>query len=409
MQKTNCRACHSSNLHTWLNLGSTPLADDFLSELQLQLPEVYYPLAVNICLACGFNQLTEEVDPQVMYRDEYPYESSITTTGRQHYDAMANWIVDRYQLNPGSQVVDVGSNVGVLLQGFQKLGMKVLGVDPASEIAAQATENGVPTLSVFFGSQEIAAIKGSVSTVDVLTGTNVFAHMADLDDFMKTADSLLSDQGLIVIEAPTLLELLTNLEYDTVYHEHLSYISVKPLVPFFHRHGFEINEVELLPIHGGTIRLVISRSGRYPVQPSVMKMVQREEEQKIYDLSYLSDFARRVAQHRDELFNLVWSLKRKGKNIAAVSAPAKGNTLLNYCGLNSNIIDFVTEKSHRKIGRFTPGTHIPVLSDEQLLESCPDYALILAWNFKDEIMANLSEFHDLGGKFIVPVPTPQIL
>ena len=392
-----------------MNLGSTPLADDFLSEEQLLEPEVYYPLAVNICLDCGFNQLTEEVDPRLMYRDEYPYESSITATGRQHYDAMAKWIVDRYQLNPGCQVVDVGSNVGVLLQSFQNLGMQVLGVDPASEIAAQATAAGVPTLPIFFGSQTLGTIRQSSSPVNLLTGTNVFAHMADLDDFMLTASNLLDEQGLIVLEAPTLLELLTNLEYDTIYHEHLSYISIKPLVPFFQRHGFEIIDVVLLPIHGGTIRLVISRRGHRQVNRSVAEMIEREQQQKIYDLNFLADVAARVSSHGTELFDLLWSLKKAGKTIAAVSAPAKGNTLLNYCGLNSKLIDFVTEKSLRKIGRFTPGTHIPVVSDDELITARPDFALILAWNFKDEIMENLSDFRTRGGRFIVPVPRPEIV
>ena len=409
MQRTDCRLCGSQDLYTYLNLGFTALADAFLTPNQLNDPEATYPLKVNLCLDCGFSQLSIEVAPEVLYRNSYPYESSTTTTGQQHYRLMANQIINNFHIDKGSQVIDIGSNVGVLLGGFKDLGMKVLGIDPATEIAAKANAKGIPTLPLFFGIDSVAAIQEKISKAAVITGTNVFAHIPNLDEFMQAVDLLLSKAGVLVIEAPSLKELIENCEYDTIYHEHLSYLAAKPLHRFFAQHQFEIVDVEELPIHGGTIRLVISRQGEHPVNERVKIFTDQEERLGLFKQARLDQFSHQVANRRQQLFSLIWDLKKQGKKIAAVSAPAKGNTLLNYCGIDHQVIDFVTEKSELKIGLYTPGTHIPVVADDELLTKQPDYALILAWNFKDEIMANLTEFKKRGGKFILPVPEPKII
>jgi hypothetical protein len=242
-----------------------------------------------------------------------------------------------------------------------------------------------------------------------VTATNVFAHVDNLRDFMKAVDLLLSPQGVFIFEAPHFGNLVRHLEYDTIYHEHLSYLSVKPLLPFFAQVNMEVFDVQERDIHGGSFRVFVCRQGQRSVSPAVMQMLDREEAEGLYSPARLNEFASLVERNRDQLTWLLYDLKRQGKRVVGVSAPAKGMTLLNYCGIGSAVLDFVTEKSTLKIDRFTPGTHIPVLSDEELLRQKPDYALLLAWNFAAEIMDNLSSFTKQGGQFIIPIPVPRIV
>ncbi|ADH85084.1 class I SAM-dependent methyltransferase [Desulfurivibrio alkaliphilus] len=404
-----CRLCGSTNLAKFLDLGFTPPADGFLRREQLQEPETWYPLEVMLCRACGFIQLSYVVSPEVLYRHDYPYESSTTRAGRLHWEEFATTASRRLGLNPDDLVVDIGSNVGILLEAFRNHGTRILGVDPASNIVRIAEKRGIETLNEFFGhevAREIVAAKGHAA---VVTATNVFAHVNDLRSFMHAINFLLHQQGVFIFEAPYFVNLLNHLEYDTIYHEHLSYLSLKPLVNFFGEFGMEIFDVEERDIHGGSFRVYIGRRGQHPVAPVVGKMIQAEEDQGIYDLAVLNRFAAAVADNRRELRLLLHQLKHQGKRLAAVSAPAKGMTLLNYCRIGTETLDFVTEKSTLKIGRFTPGTHIPVQADAALLEQMPDYALLLAWNFAAEIMDNLAEYRERGGKFIIPIPTPTIV
>jgi SAM-dependent methyltransferase len=404
-----CRLCTSVDLHKFLDLGFTPPADGFLRREQLREPETWYPLEVMLCRSCGFVQLSHVVSPEVLYRHDYPYESSTTRAGQLHWNEFASTVTRRLGLGGGDLVVDIGSNVGVLLGAFRDNGTRILGVDPASNIVRLAEKRGIETLNEFFGLEvagEIVAEKGRAA---VVTGTNVFAHVDDLHSFMQAVDLLLNDRGVFLFEAPYFVNLLKHLEYDTIYHEHLSYLSVKPLVPFFEKFGMEMFHVEERDIHGGSFRVYVARKGRHPVSPVIEEMIRAEEEQGIYDPAGLERFAEAVAENRRELTWLLRSLKQEGKRLAAVSAPAKGMTLLNYCRLGPETLDFVTEKSGLKIGRYTPGMHIPVTSDDVLLEQMPDYALLLAWNFAAEIMANLKVYRDRGGKFIIPIPKPTIV
>jgi 2-polyprenyl-3-methyl-5-hydroxy-6-metoxy-1,4-benzoquinol methylase len=408
---TKCRMCGSGRLARFLDLGEMPPADQFLHKHQLREHRDSYPLQVAVCEDCGLIQLNYVVPPEILYCDDYPYESSTTSAGRRHWGEFARTTTRALNLAANDLVVDIGSNVGVLLQMFREQGTRVLGVDPAANIAEIANRNGIETVAAFFNAEtarQIVAAKGKAS---VITGTNVFAHVGDLHDLMQAVATLLAERGTFIIEAPYFLELLHSLEYDTIYHEHLSYLSLKPLIRFFKQFGMEIFDAQLRDIHGGSIRLFVRRMGASvsPVAPIVDQMLANEERERIYELDTLRKFAQNVAGNREALRALLISLKQSGSKIVAVSAPAKGMTLLNYCSLGTDFLEFVTEKSRLKIGRYTPGMNIEVVPDDMLLTHQPDYALLLAWNFAEEIMNNLKEFSDRGGKFIIPIPTPRIV
>jgi SAM-dependent methyltransferase len=306
-------------------------------------------------------------------------------------------------------VIDIGSNVGVLLEAFRSNGTRILGVDPASNIVRIAERRGIETLNEFFSIDLARRILSEKGYATVITGTNVFAHIDDLDSLMKSVDLLLNEDGVFIIEAPYFVNLIKNLEYDTIYHEHLSYLSVKPLHRFFPRFGMEIFDVEQRDIHGGSFRIYVSRAGKMPISPVVFELLKSEEEMGVHTLNLLNQFSQAVQHNREELVWLLHQLKHDGKHIVGVSAPAKGITLLNYCRLGTETLDFLTEKSKLKVGRFSPGMHIPVVPDDKLLAEVPDYALLLAWNFAEEIMENLRAYRDSGGKFIIPIPRPRIV
>jgi hypothetical protein len=405
----NCRTCGAGELYKFLDLGFTPLADRFLREEQLLEPEVHYPLEVMMCERCGLAQLSHVVSPELLYQNDYPYEASITKTGRLHWAEFAQSTKEQFNLGSTDLVVDIGSNVGVLLEAFKNAGMRTLGIEPAGNIAAIAQKNGIETLNEFCGVDVARRVVSEKGQASVITGTNVFAHIDDLTSFVKAVDILLSPNGVLIVEAPYFTNLIERLEYDTIYHEHLSYLSVKPLVAFFSRVGMAVFKIEQRDIHGGSFRVHVARAGKMPVSSEVTELLKIEENKGVHSREALGQFSLAVEKNRDDLNWLLHSLKREGKRIAAASAPAKGMTLLNYCRLGRDKLDFVTEKSTLKIGRFTPGMHIPVVSDDELIQRRPDYALLLAWNFAEEIMTNLSEYRANGGKFIIPIPTPRIV
>ena len=406
-----CRMCHGGRLHAFLDLGKTPPADFFPFNHQIAVQEESFPLQVAVCDDCGLVQLNYVVSPEILYCNDYPYESSTTAAGRRHWDEFAGTTVRMLGLTGSDLVVDIGSNVGVLLEMFRLHGTRILGVDPAANIAEIANRRGIETIAAFFDERAAEAIKARSGRASVITGTNVFAHVGDLDGLMRAVDQLLNDNGVFVIEAPYLIDLLNNLEYDTIYHEHLSYLSLKPMCRFFEKFDMEVFEVQRRDIHGGSFRVFVRRrnSSSRPVSAVIDELLAIENREAIHQHENLHRFAGAVAKNRDDLRELLLGLKSRGKRIAGVSAPAKGMTLLNYCGIGPDILDFVTEKAKLKIGRYTPGMHIPVLGDEALTERKPDYALLLAWNFAEEIMNNLKAFSDGGGKFVLPIPNPRIV
>ncbi len=404
-----CRMCKSKNIEKFLDLGFTPLADNFLTKNQLENSEVYYPLNVCTCKECGFIQLGYIVSPELMFNENYPYESSITKTGRNHFFNMAKEICQEIELPKKSLVVDIGSNVGVLLQGFKKQGMDVIGIEPSKNIAKIAIKNKIPTIPDFFNEKSIKSIIKKKKNASVITATNVFAHVDDLHSFMKNIKKLLHKNGIFVLESPYVINLIDNLEYDTIYHEHMGYMSIKPLIRFLKKFNMELIDVKRKKIHGGAIRCFIANKNEKKISPSVKELLKLEEDKKIYSIKKLQEFSQKVKKHRIELKKMLYKLKISGKKIAIISAPAKGMTLLNFCNIDETICDYVTEKSRLKIGKYTPGTHIHVKSDDFLIKDKPDYALLLAWNFADEIMKNNEEFRKKGGKFLIPIPHPKII
>jgi len=403
-----CRMCKSRDLTMYLDLGNTPPADQFRKEEELALPEIKYPLRVMLCNACGLSQLSHIVDPRVLYQYDYPYESSTTATGKKHWDAFAEAVCTRLSLKPDALVVDVGSNDGTLLSFFKARNMRVVGVDPAANIVTLAAKNGVKTYTAFYTSAIAKEILKKHGKVAVIVGTNVFAHIDNLDEVFKASTLLLSPDGVFIFESPHFGSLIKNLEYDTIYHEHLSYLSLTPVVAFVKKFDMEVFAVEETTIHGGSFRVYIGRKGKHPIDANIKAMLVREKKEKLHDLKALKTFSRRVEQNRNELMTLIEKLLHQGKKIAVVSTPAKGMTLLNYCGLTRRHIAFATERSSFKIGRFTPGAFIPILPDTALVTKKADYALLLAWNFAPEIIANNAEFKKRDGKFIIPVPKPVI-
>ena len=403
-----CHMCKEESLRLVLDLGHQPHSDFFPTTAELDQMTPMFPLRFVLCEQCKLFQIDYFVNPDYLYRGDYLYQSSTTKKGTEHYHTMAAEIAERFLCTGEDLAVDVGSNVGVLLQGFKNKGMKVLGVDPA-EVARKAIENGIDTLIEYFNRDIATRIVTEYQKAKVITGTNVFAHLHDIDSAVEGMKILLADDGVIAIEAPYAVDLLEHLEYDTIYHQHIGYLSVAPMQSYFTKFGLELFAVQKSDIHGGTLRYYVGHKGAHPIEDSVRTFRALEETTGIYTEAYTERFAERVLTQKYDLIALVLKLKKEGKRVVGLSAPAKGNTLLNYCHLDTAFLDFTTEKNPLKVGRFTPGTMLPIYPDEAILEQDVDYALILAWNFADEIMKNMTAFKEKGGKFIIPVPTPHIV
>jgi len=405
-----CRLCKSKKLFKFLDLGAHPPSDQFKEKTELETPTVYYPLQVYSCISCGFKQLSYVVDPKILYQQNYPYESSLTSLGKKHYEEFSKSTVKEYNLAKNDLSVDIGSNTGVLLGAFKKENLKIVGVDPAPNICKIANRRGIPTINGFFNNSVVNKILKKYGNAKVITGTNVFAHVNDLTTFMQNIKKLMDKKkGIFIIEVPHFYHLINYLEYDTIYHEHLSYITVKPLIVFFKKINLEIIDVQQRDIHGGSIRIFVSVINNYKVKSRVIKICKMEDKAKLNSKKVLNNFQKKVIQNRMQLTLLLTKLKKMKKTIVVLSAPAKGMTLLNYCKIDNDFIDYATEKSSIKQGSYTPGGNIPVYSDEKILKSKPDYALLLAWNFSKEIIKNNIQYLKSGGKFIIPIPKVKIV
>ena len=410
MIKLNCRLCNSKKLYQFLDLGSQPPSDQFKFKNQINEPTEYYPLKVNQCMKCGFKQLNFVVDPKILYQQNYPYESSLTNEGKKHYKEFADSAVINYKISKNSLAVDIGSNTGTLVKAFKDNKLRSIGVDPASNICRIANKKKLKTYNSFFNTRIVNKIIKLYGKAKIITGTNVFAHVDDLNAFIKNVKKLLDQKkGICVLEVPHFFHLLKNLEYDTIYHEHLSYITVQPLIKFFKKFNMEIIDVQQRDIHGGSIRIFISVKGNFKIKKSVNKVCMIEKKIKVDSKKTLNNFAKQVKKNRYEIISILTKIKKQNKKIVALSAPAKGMTLLNYCKIDSDYVDYATEKSLIKQGLITPGTNIQVFSDKKLLKTKPDYALLLAWNFAKEIIKNNYKFMKNGGKFIIPIPTVKII
>jgi hypothetical protein len=405
-----CRLCDHKKGFKFLDLGYHPPSDQFLKATDISSPVIYYPLEVYSCLKCGFKQLGYVVDPKILYQKNYPYESSLTRAGKDHYYLFAKSVIDRFNLKKKDLVIDIGSNVGTLLSGFKKYHLNILGIEPAFNICKIAKKNNIPTINSFFDKKTTKKINSKYKKPKIITATNVFAHVNNLKLFIKNIKNLLDKKkGVFIIESPHFYYLLKNLEYDTVYHEHLSYLTIKPLINFFNKFNMEIINVEKKDIHGGSVRIYVSFCGNYKINENVKNLSKFEDLKLLNSKKTLINFSNKVKKNRINLVYFLNKLVKQKKKIIAVSAPAKGMTLLNYCKIDSDYLSFATEKSKLKQGLFTPGTKLPIFSDSQILKSKPDYALLLAWNFSNEIIRNNIIFLKKGGKFIIPIPKLKII
>lgn len=403
-----CRICTSKNLDQIIDLGETPPANSFLTKKQLKEKELFFPLKVNFCHNCGQLQLTHSVSPDLLFVD-YLYTSSTSPVFINHFKYYAQDIYKKLSLNKNSFVVDVGSNDGILLKPFKEFGVKILGIDPAIKIAKEASNEGLPTLPVFFNNKESKKLKKTYGSADVICANNVFAHVTEIDEIVKGVQHLLKKDGVFVIEFPYLIHFYRKNLFDTIYHEHVSYLSIKPLITLFNRFDLEIFDVDDVSSHGGSTRVYVKKSqGKWRVKTSVKHHIDLENKLNIHKITTWYEFSKKIDENRQKLLFMLNRLKTKNKKIAGYGAPAKGNTLLNYFKINNNILDYIVDDSPLKQGLYTPGTHIPVVHRDMLKQNTPDYLFLLAWNFAKPIMNNLTWYKNQKGKFIIPVPAPKI-
>lgn len=388
----------------FLSLGPAPLANAFLSPSEFQ-DERAYPLDVYLCHHCGLVQLVDVIDRSTLF-SRYIYTSGTSETVRTHNRRLAATVHDLLALRPSDLVVEVASNDGSLLSCFKQLGTRVLGVEPAANLAAVSTAQGLDTVNVFFDFAVAQRLRQDQGPAKAIIANNVLAHVDDPGDFLRGCAALLDPEGLLIAEVPSLRELIEHKEYDTVYHEHLSYFSATALVRLCDEAGMSLVRIDHIPIHGGSLRM-FAAPRRHDHGGEVLQLAREEQADGLTELPRFERFASDVAQHRAAIISLLDGITATGKTIAGYGAAAKGNTLLNYCGIDHRRLRYIVDRNTLKIGLYTPGTHVPVVSAERLNTDPPDYLLILAWNVAEEVMAQQREYRERGGRFIVPIPTPQ--
>lgn len=405
-----CRFCSAALHTTFVDLGMSPLCENFLRSEQLNEMEPFYPLHVFVCENCFLVQLEEYVSPDQIFT-EYAYFSSYAESWLEHCRQYTAQMVGRFGLNAQSLVAEIASNDGYLLQYFVKQRIPVLGIEPAANVAKAAVEKGVSTLVKFFGKQVAAELASEGRTADLLAGNNVLAQVPDLCDFVAGMKLLLKPCGVITMEFPHLLQLMEGNQFDTIYHEHFSYFSFLAAEKIFAAHGITLFDVEELATHGGSLRIFgrHAEDSSKPVCPRVAEMRAKEEAYGLSLLDCYRSFGEKVKKSKRELLQCLIRTKAAGKSIVAYGAPGKGNTLLNYCGIGRDFLDYTVDRNPYKHGRYTPGTHIPIYPPEKIRETRPDYLLILPWNLKNEIMQQMSFVREWGGQFIVPIPEATIL
>jgi SAM-dependent methyltransferase len=410
MAGRGCLFCAAALRHTFVDLGMSPLCESYVPQENLNHMEPFYPLHVYVCDQCFLVQLQEFVSPAEIFT-EYAYFSSYADSWVEHMRRYADMITDRLGLGQRSLVVEVASNDGYLLQHFVRKGIPVLGIEPAANVARVAVEKGVPTLVKFFGEQTARELAAEGKRADLICGANVLAQVPEPNDFVKGLQVLLKPGGVVTIEFPHLMRLMAESQFDTIYHEHFSYFSFVSAEKIFAAQGLTLFDVEELPTHGGSLRVYARHAAdtTRPVTARAAELRQREIDAGLLRIETYASFGEQVKETKRKLLEFLIGVKRAGKTVVGYGAPGKGNTLLNYCGIRRDFIDFTVDRSTYKQGRFLPGTHIPIHHPDRIREVRPDYVLILPWNFKDEIMQQMAYIRAWGGKFVVPIPEARVL
>lgn len=388
----------------------SPPSNAYLDPAQLQQMEKFYPLHAYVCGSCYLVQLQEFESPEQIFSD-YAYFSSYSKSWLDHAKAYTDYMIDRFGFGKASQVVEIASNDGYLLQYFRQQGVPVLGIEPAVNVAAVAQKAGIPTLTKFFGTQTAAELKADGKQADLLLGNNVLAHVPDLNDFVRGLKIALKPDGVITMEFPHLLRLMRENQFDTIYHEHFSYFSFLTVERVFTHHGLRLFDVEQIPTHGGSLRIFAAHaehSGN-PAHQRVAQLKKEEMAAGLADMKAYRDFSEQVKRTKRLLLEFLIDAKQAGKTIAGYGAPAKGNTLLNYCGIRGDFLDYTVDLSPHKQGKFLPGTHIPVFHPDRLRETRPDYVLVLPWNLREEIIGQMAHIREWGGRFVLPIPEVQVV
>jgi hypothetical protein len=404
-----CRFCGASLELTVVDLGMSPLCESFVAAERLERMEPTYPLHVRACTRCWLVQLPAFVPPEEIFT-EYAYFSGYSTAWVEHARAYVEMIRERLQLGEADLVVELASNDGYLLQHFLGTGVPILGIDPAANVAAAAEARGVPTLVEFFGRETAERLVADGRRASLVVGNNVLAQVPDLNDFVAGVKIVLREEGTATFEFPHLLQLLDGLQYDTIYHEHFSYFSLGTIVEVLRAHGLDVYDVEELWAHGGSLRVFAQhRGGPHPTNDAVPRLLAHEEREGLRSLERYASFAEKVKESKRALLDLLIDLRRQGKQVVGYGAPGKGNTLLNYCGIRTDFVDYTVDRNPYKQGLFTPGTHIPIHPVKRIAETRPERVLVLPWNLVDEISSQLAYVGEWGGKLIVPIPLATVI
>ncbi len=408
VRTARCRFCGGVLSTTFVDLGMSPLCESFVPAERLESMEPFFPLHARACDDCRLVQLDSFVSPDEIFV-EYAYFSSYSTSWVEHARRYVELMIERLGLDSSSFVVELASNDGYLLRHFIGTGVRILGIEPAKNIAAAAEEIGVPTLSEFFGAALARQVAAEHGHADLIAGNNVLAHVPDVNDFVEGVAILLAPGGTATFEFPHLLRLVQGLQYDTIYHEHFCYFSLKTAIRIVNAHGLDVYDVDELTTHGGSLRLYVCAAGEQRRTAAVAELLEREDVARLDELDTYGTFAEEVRESKRSLLELLVHLRREGKHVAGYGAPGKGNTLLNYCGIRTDFLDYTVDRNPYKHGMYLPGTHIPIFPTEQIALTRPDYVLVLPWNLIDEIAEQLAYIADWGGKLIVPIPKATVL